>query len=408
MNGLAVLICLAVAQLPGVQISMLSGDQYTGTLEAFSDKSVVVKSEGRSVSIPIGEVLVLRTTVPPTPPSADSPIEVRLVDMTRLRVKSFTTTGSTTSSTGMATLEHTRLGSLHIPTSSIASVRLAALDAKIETEWNQLLDRALKKDVIAVRKGDVLDHLDGVIGPLSDSKMQFQMDGENIEVKREKVFGLIFSKRELTVKKSIAQLDLASGDRLSLKQIAWDGQKWHVRLVSGFEIDISPDLFQTLDYSLGKVTYLSDLEPRSVKYTPYFDLPSSFLVNEYRRDKNFDGNRISLGEKIYSKGLAIHSQTQLKYRLGGDYRRFQAIMGIGDEVPIGDVNVVLKGDNKVLFKGSAKASETGDKGASRRATPQLLDIDVSGVVELEILVDFGSDNRDIGDRLYMANARSIR
>jgi len=408
MNGLAILICLAVAQLPDVQVSTLSGDQYQGSLEAFSDKSVVVKSEGRSVSIPIGELLVLRTTVQPTAPSADSQIEVRLVDMTRLRVKSFITSGSTASLAAMATLDHPRLGSLRIPTSNIASVRLAALDPKVETEWSQLLDRSLKKDVIAVRKGDVLDHLDGVIGPLSDSKMQFQMDGENIEVKREKVFGLIFSKREFTVKKSIAQLDLVSGDRLSLKQIAWDGQKWHARLVIGLEMDIGPDLFQTLDYSLGKVTYLSDLEPRSVKYTPYFDLPSSFLVNEYRRDKNFDGNRISLGEKAYAKGLAIHSQTQLKYRLGGDYRRFQAIMGIGDEVPIGDVNVVLKGDNKVLFKGSAKASETGDKGASRRAAPQLLDIDVSGVVELEILVDFGSDNRDIGDRLYMANARSIR
>lgn len=413
MTGLSALVCLVLTQVSGIQVSTLSGDQHQGTLETFNETSVVIKSEGQSVSIPVAELLVIRTLVQPTAPPVDSPIEVRLVDMSRLRVKSFATSGaatsgSTKSPSTMAILNHARLGELQIPISTIASVRLAAMDSKVETEWNQLLDRPLKKDAIAVRKGDVLDHLDGVIGNLNEAKIQFQMDGEDIEVKREKVFGMIYAKRTSLAKKSIAQLDLMSGDRLSLKQIAWDGTKWKARLVTGYELDIAPELFQTLDFSLGKVTYLSDLEPRSVKYTPYFDLPSSFLVNEYRRDKNFDGNRISLGERSYVKGLAIHSQTQLKYRLGGEYRRFQAIMGIGDEVPVGDVDVIVKGDNNILFKGSAKASEAGEKGTIRRAVPQHLDIDVTGVVELEIFVDFGSDKRDIGDRLYLANARAIR
>ena len=83
-------------------------------------------------------------------------------------------------------------------------------------------------------------------------------------------------------------------------------------------------------------------------------------------------------------------------------------MGIGDEVPIGDVDVTVKGDTKTLFKGSAKANEPAEKGTVRRASPQLLDIDVTGIVELELFVDFGSDKRDIGDRLYLANARAVK
>jgi hypothetical protein len=402
MNGLAVFVLLSMTQIPEVQVSTLAGDQHQGALEAFSEKAVTVKANDQSVSIPIAEVLAIRSTAALKPVATESLIDVRLVDGSRIRAKDLAATGTA------ATINHPELGDVRIPLSNIASVRLVPADSKVDADWNQLLDRNLKKDVLAVRKGDVLDHLDGVIGSISDAKIQFQMDGDDIEVKREKVFGLIYSKRESSAKKAMAQLDLVSGDRLALKQISWTGSSWKAKLVTGIDFEIKPELFQALDYTLGKVTYLSDLEPRTVKHVPYFDLPASYVVNEYRRDKNFDGGRISLGEKSYPKGLGLHSQTLLKYRLGGDYRRFQAIMGIGDEVPFGDVDVVIKGDDKILFKGSAKATESGEKGAIRRAVPQQLDLDVAGAVELEIFVDFGSDKRDIGDRLYLANARVVK
>ena len=82
-------------------------------------------------------------------------------------------------------------------------------------------------------------------------------------------------------------------------------------------------------------------------------------------------------------------------------------MGIGDEINRGNVDVTVKADEKVVFNGPVKVGENGAQGA-RRPVPQVLDIDVSGVVELEILVDYGSDQIDIGDRLYLANARLVR
>jgi len=388
--------------MPTVQVSTLSGDQHLGTLESFSTESVVVKADDKTISIPAGEVLLIRSNQQVTAIAKDSVIEIRLIDQSRIRVQSIKTMGST------ATAAHPRLGELRIPIATISSVRLSAADAKIETEWNQLLERGLKKDLLAIRKGDLLDHLDGIVGTLSETKLQFQLDGDDIAVAREKVFGFIFSKRDSIAKKTVAQMELVSGDRLSLKQINWTGTVWKAQLVTGLEIEVASDLFQSIDYGQSKITYLSDVDPRTVKHVPYFDLPSQFVVNEYRRDKNFDGTRIRLGEKTYAKGLAIHSQTLMKYRLGGDYRRFLAVMGIGDEVPVGDVEVIFRGDNKVLFKSETKATETTGKGAVRRAAPQLIDLDVTGIVELEIFVDFGSDKRDIGDRLYLGNARLLK
>jgi hypothetical protein len=151
-----------------------------------------------------------------------------------------------------------------------------------------------------------------------------------------------------------------------------------------------------LDFSSGKIRYLSQLEPRDVKYVPFFD-----IVYEYRRDKSLDGAPLALAGKVYSHGLALHSKTTLRYRLAGEYTKFQAIAGIDDEVRRnGDysVRLVITGDNKPLFDAEVKT----------RDAPRPLDLDVSGVRDLEILVDFGSDMLDICDHLDLADAKLVK
>ena len=400
MNGLSFLVLLTVAQAPAVEVQTLSERQLQGTLESLNANSAILKTGSGSESVPTSDILKIRSASPDSAPSIES-IVVRLVDDSQLRVRTYLSSGT------VVTVTHPQLGELRIPVASVSSVRFAAVDSKVEPEWNQLIERAPKKDMIAVRKGDVLDHLDGIVGSMNDATLQFQLDGDDIPVKREKVFGLIFSKRESSARKAVAQVELSSGDLLSAKQIEWNGTKWLVRLVTGLETQVAPESIKVIDYSISKYTYLSDLEPRGMKHTPFFGEFSDFNVFAYRRDKDFEGNRISLGHKSYAKGLAIHSKTVLKYRLGGDYRRFHAVMGIGDEINRGNVDVTVKADEKVVFNGPVKVGENGAQGA-RRPVPQVLDIDVSGVVELEILVDYGSDQIDIGDRLYLANARLVR
>ena len=400
MNGLSLLVLLAVAQAPTVEVQTLSESLLQGTLESLTANSVIVKTSSGSETVPTTNILQIRSAAPASTAVVES-ILVRLIDDSQLRVRTFVSSGTA------ATVTHPQLGELQIPATSVSSVRFAAADPKVETEWNQLIERAPKKDMIAIRKAEVLDHLDGVVGSMNDSTLQFQLDGDDLAVKREKIFGLIYSKRESTARKAVAQLELTSGDRLSAKQIEWNGTKWQVRLVTGLELSVAPESLRVIDYSISKFTYLSDLEPRGMKHTPYFGEFSDFHVFAYRRDKDFEGNRISLGHKRYAKGLAIHSKTALKYRLGGDYRRFQAVMGIGDEINRGNVEVTIKADEKVVFNGSVKVGENGQQG-SQRPAPQLLDIDVAGVVEMEIVVDYGSPMIDIGDRLYLANARLVR
>ena len=380
-------LCLTAA--PPVEMTTLKGEQHVGSLERLSGENVVLKTPTGVVTIPAAELLAIRVPSGTTlPAAAETVVEIRLTDGTRLRAANFASTGTE------AVIEHPQMGSIKLPMIVVQSVRFAVPDPKVDAAWNQLLDRTAKKDQVAVRKGDVLDHLDGVIGSLDESTVKFQLDGDEIPVKRDRVFGLIYARRENLSSKAVAAVELSSGDRLAAKGVSFDGAVWKVKLASGADVSVPQPLVQTVDFSLGKIAYLSNLEPRDVKYTPFFD-----FVWEYRRDRSLDGKSLSLGNKVYAKGLALHSLTAMKYRLGGDYRRFQTVMGIDDDIRVaGNVDVVIKGDGRTLFKGSARVNQP----------PQPLDLDVTGVVELEITVDYGDDKLDIGDRLHLADAKVVK
>jgi hypothetical protein len=170
----------------------------------------------------------------------------------------------------------------------------------------------------------------------------------------------------------------------------------NVRLAAGPEVRAPASAVAALDFSFGKLQYLSEMEPRDVKYVPFWDL----MLYEYRRDRSLDGPPITLAGKSYARGLAMHSRTQLRYRIGGEFARFQAVAGIDDTVRSlkRQVRLVISGDGRVLFEGEISGKDP----------PRPLDLDVAGVRDLSILCDFGADMTDEADHLDLADAKLIK
>ena len=109
----------------------------------------------------------------------------------------------------------------------------------------------------------------------------------------------------------------------------------------------------------------------------------------------FDGAPLKLDGKTYAKGLALHARTEVGFRLPGKFRRFKALVGIDDSVrAAGDLQLEIRGDNKMLWEGRITGTEA--------ARP--LDLDIAGVKRIEILVDFGAD-LDIADVVDLCEAR---
>ena len=162
------------------------------------------------------------------------------------------------------------------------------------------------------------------------------------------------------------------------------------------------DDLDRLDFSSANTQFLSDLEPESFAYVPYFggkDQPAS-LVDFYkpRRDVAFDLAPLRLEGKTFAKGLSMHARTNVAYRLPGKFQRLTAVVGIDDSVrDAGDARLEIRGDGKMLWE------------AAVRGTDRALSVDVSvaGVRRLEILADFAGDF-DAGDVIDLCDVKVTR
>jgi hypothetical protein len=396
------LLCATLgADLPSVEVQTLKGDRYIGRLAALSDTEVNLADAQQSgqpagtegkLKLPVTDLLEVR--FPDAKPAEAAPEDytVTLVDGSRITASAYSVAGA------KAKVTDPRLGEVTLQANTISHVRLGAPEPKFLDAWAPLLDKESKRDLLVLRKGEVLDFLAGVIGDVDDKTVKFLVDTDEVPVKRERVYGLIYRRPASTLKSS-CQIDLAGLDAIHAKKLSFDGEAWQATLAQGPQVKLPAGQIRTLDYSLGRLRYLSQMEPREVKYQRYFDDGNPRFEWPYQRDRGFEGEPLKLNGVQYTRGLAIHSYTQLRYRLGGDYRRFSAVMGIDDTVrgENGNVNVTISGDGKELFRGPVKDSDT----------PRHLDLDVAGVREIEIVVDFG-ENLDIADRLDLADCKVIK
>jgi hypothetical protein len=377
----------ALSNLPAAEVETLKGDRHSGAVAELSDRALRLEKGDATLELPLVEIVGVRFLSPTVPEPFIGP-RVVLIDGTRLTCSEFSV------EKGQARLTTAQCGTLTLPISRVAQVRFGISTGKLDEAWNTLTSRDSKTDLLIVKKEDVLDHLDGVVGDVGE-KIGFLLDGDEVPVAREKVYGIVFRRKTSGLPKATCQVDLAGGDILQTVQVTGNGSEFKLKLATGPEVTLAADTLAALDFSAGKIRYLSQLEPRDVKSLPFWD---AFSYHEYRRDRSLDGTPISLAGKTYARGLAINSRTTLRYRIAGEYTRFQGVMGIDDSVRgWGDVWVVISGDGKPLFEGEVKG----------RNAPRPFSLDVTGVRDLEILVDFGGDT-NVGDHLDLADAKLIK
>ena len=377
-----------------VTLTTLSGGQHVGQLRNLTASAALLATGKGDQTIPVAELMQMQFPAPATSTSDRKALaQVELVDGSLLACSQIRSSGK------KATVTSPSLGSLPLSLSAVRSIRFASGDSDLDGAWNELRSRQRNDDSLVIRKQSgrtaVLDHIDGVVGDFDDNAIKFLFDGDEISVKREKVFGIVFYRREAPGSDPFCRVELNDSSIVNAKAVSSEGEHLQILLAMGPEVSVSFPALHTLDFSLSKVRYLSDLEPRDVKYTPYFD-----VVWKYRRDKNLDGGMLRLDNTSYARGLAIHSKTLLRYRIGTEYRRFQAVMGIDRVISdrnLGHVHVVISGDGKRLLESDVRGADE----------PRLIDLDVSGVRDFEILVDFGED-LDIADHLDLADARFLK
>lgn len=384
MKTLLTWLVLAFADGPQVDVATLNGQQKTGELVSVDAKEWKLRVNGHEVSIAASDILTA-TWPPATAKLEAAPFELKLIDGSKLAVTQATLEGD------WLTVESASLGKQKLARTTIASLRLGAPAGPIEQSWADLSQRDKKQDMLVIRKNDVLDFVEGVVGKITATDVQVLLDGEPVTVKREKVFGVVVYQRAATSQKPVGSLELMNGDKLFARSVVLTNGQFQVTLPTGGEASVPLTQVRRVDFSLGKLTWLGDLKPRDMKH----DFILMDGLPEYGVDRSLLGERLRVGDKFFDRGVWIHSKTRLKYRLEGDYSRFQAWMGIQSS-HTGNVHVEFLADGQKLL--------AADVVAGAKA-PQRVDLDLKGKFVLEVVVDYGDDGDDIGDHLTLGDAR---
>ncbi|HTN75641.1 MAG TPA: NPCBM/NEW2 domain-containing protein [Pirellulaceae bacterium] len=401
-----------------VQVSTLAGAQATGALQQLNTQGVVIQSANGEQTFAANELLSIQPkSIAKRSDSTKPTVWIELIDGSRLLATQFTATG------GLARAALLGGETVEIPTRSIHSVRFKAHDselalaANLPKQWQEILASEATGDLIVIRKvaatdeeeekpapakaSAALDQLEGVVGDVTEEKVLFTYDDQQIPVARAKVEGVVYfhaAGRELP--DPLCRVDDVTGSRWNVKSLTLSGEALQLVSTSGVKAELPLNRWRQLDYSAGKIVYLSDLEPETETWTNYYGgsavSPQLAKLFAPRRDRSFSGDALTVDGQEYRKGLAIHSRTLLEYRLQGKFNKFLAVAGIDQQVrTAGNIKLVVSLDGKKLSEYTI---------ASDDEAPVVIEHDIQGGRKLSLFVDYGT-GLDLSDRLHLGNAR---
>jgi len=379
-----------------IDVKTLDDKTISGSIVGLDTGRLTLKTSMGVESIATDNLLSITQKHPKSGPENDSVIWIDLSDGSAVKSKSYTTKGN------LAEIAFD-IGVVTLPTKTINAVRFNTATNSLKEEWANIRQAHPQSDLLVIQKSGSLDYHEGVIGDVSDKIVQFTLNDDSLRVKRSKVFGLIYyNVTEQSQLSPTCWVTLSNGSRWAAKTYKLMEQALHWTTPTGVSTKYPVTDITKIDFSQGKVVYLSDLTPKSTNWLPYFDTAEK---SRYRReffapsyDFNLSGEPLLLDKKRYQKGLAVHSHTKIVYKLPDGFRRFKATVGIDDSVrPKGNVRLVITGNKRILYNSIITGSDA----------PKELEFDIVGIKNLSILVDFGKD-LDISDHLDLCEARLVK
>ncbi len=390
----ATTLLAALALSAGADLHTLSGKTVSGELVGLDRQTAVVRTAaGDTVRVPVADLLQL--TLPPTEaPPKGAHTAVELTDGSVLLCSAVAVKGGTFELTMIDNVP------VQVPVSAVFTILHDAHDPKLRQDWQDFLSKRGRLDMVVVRADEKLNGLEGTFGPGSGDAIEFtpSATGQKRSVRLARAQGLIFvQKPNPDAPAPLCKLTDAVGNLLVAADVVLNADGLTVTTVSGVRVTL-PDAkrLAKLDFSKGKLAYLSELTPTRQAVTLATeddDLYARFV--RYRKDANLDNGPLRLGGKPYAKGIALHAGTQLTFAIGGEYKEFRAVLGVDDGVETESrVEVVIEGDGRELFRGQT----------SRKDPPRPLALDVRGVRDLRVSVR-ATGLLDLGAQAALADAK---
>ncbi len=382
----SLLLLIPLGFLPADELRTLTGKGVSGTLTDIDEKTVVIETKDGPVTTPLAQVLALDLlSVKGLAPGAKYD-DVHLIDDTVLHCQEVRFEGNA------AFLTLTSGSTLKLPIASLTSFVRGAENAPLRKKFDEFARQKIRRDRIVILREGELNPLEGTLGAI-DAKgktVQFKRDGaeDSISIPIEKLHGIIYYRPEGPSETPICRVFDREGNVLTAAKIAFKEKAWQVTTTFGATLPLPEGAVAKLDFNMGKLTYLSDMEPTKV-----IERSGIGLLVRHRKDANLDGEPIAL-DRRYAKGLSMHAHTELEYDLGGKFKDLKGTLGIDVRTGADSQPLVT-----IYCDGEKRFSETITPKA-----PRPISLNVKDVGTLKIVVS-SRNELDLHDHVTFADAR---
>jgi len=410
------LITLLLASID-VQVDLLDGDAVNGSLAAITADEMTLLIDGQPKQFVLANVIAVNNDESSKSPG-NKQGQLILGDGS-------TIAGDLQSVNAKEVISTSAIADqLVVPRPAVRAIRLLQENPEWAEEWSAFLERTNEDDLLILKKrdGSGLDFYGGVISATTDDKVEFVLDGDTVPVPRSRIYGLVFAVQKAKASNPVA-VQLSDASRVMATSLTLQDDTLRIETSWNQTLTLPLSTLHGIDFSSGRFHYLSDLDP--VKETYRGIHPEGSLLEELLKADDVLGEEalnlwrlqrdqlpmgpfgplpLKLRGKVYRKGIWLFPSCRIDYALDGRYSRFQAIVGVDDDVAFN----CSRGNNtsKVKLTLMNDGDEAWNELIEAPADPLKLNLDVTGVKTLSIDVDFG-DGDSACDFLDLADARLL-
>jgi hypothetical protein len=297
-----------------------------------------------------------------------------------------------------AVLTRTALGDgIQFSFQTLAGIQLVRGEefAKAEGLFQSALQtRLTAQDVLITRGPEDATSVRGRLERLDAERGTFAFGERTRAFQADKIYGVVFAVGAAKRAAYPVTVELVDGSVVSGSLERADAERLAVATSVGPTVEMKVVEVVNLRVRSPRVVYLSDLTPTGERTEGMLHRPWPV-----RKDRSVSARPLSMGGRVFDKGLGVHSRTELDYQLDRGYESLVATIGIDDLVrPAGSVVFRVLGDGKVLFD---SAVLTG------KDPPRDVNVNVVGVSLLTLVIDYG-DELDLSDQADWGGARLLK
>jgi hypothetical protein len=395
-RSLLVLAVLAGAS-HAADIVPVKGETIKGNIVRITDTQVVFSQDGKEVTRPIKEVL--RIDYRDIGKSgATNYSQVELTDGTILLVSK--------SLIKKRDVELTLLAGsvIKVPLDVVANVLREAHVESHRRDWKTRVFNTRNRSAMVVKRDDVISNLICTLGDGNEAgtgiSIAVTIDDKTETRTRElsTVHGLIF-KHILDAKAAPVAFKLLDtlGDVVMVSGVTSRDGGLIVSTPAGAKIEFRNEQIAQLDYSKGRLDYLSALEPSKVEARSNLDEGGGPDQWHVYKDTNLNKEPLTVGGVTYQRGLSLKPYVELTYDLKGEYRELSVVVGIDDKISAaGGTTVIFERDGKELARETISSDD--------KVRHKTLTLNITDVQRLKIIVK-SNDDFDTSRHLDLADAK---